>query len=246
MKENTRKIKKEKKSPRKNKSEKKLKKSSKQKSLKTQIIVALIIGLIISACGVVLASSLGSRTALNKYFYDEVYSKKEAFLTALNQRGEKLASSLNLLKADENFLNIVDNAYFDYDYNSITSYCSYLNDTVGSTNVFILDNTGKILFSSQKLIPNPRMLIDNNITSKMKPNSTEYILSLHEEKLCYVAITKIVTPDGFSGYCALEDNLILDEVSDLFAQMLNCEITIYKDNIRIGTSFLNPDNTGSR
>lgn len=246
MKKNTIKIKKEKKSPKKSNLEKSNKKPSKQKSVKTPIIIALIIGFVVCAVGVIVASSVGTRVALNKYFQDEVYGKQEAFMIALAERSEKLITAETLLKEDISFLNTLDAGYFDQEYFLITNYCSKIRDSLGVTTVYILDENGKILYSSLRLLTNPNILKEKNATSYLKSDDIATFLSCYDKKLCNVGICKITTPQGFSGYLVLEDNLILNDVCDYFAQMVNCEFSIVDGNKRIGTSILKEDGSGGR
>jgi len=220
--------------------------NQKQKSIKVPIIVSLILGFVFCALGVIIASSSGTEKALDGYFAEELDGKREAFLMALTQRGEKISSNLEILRKDLNLLNIVDDAYFDGDYSSIVKHCTDVSQKIGASNVFILDNTGKIIYSSQRLIPNPNMLKNNGLTDAVKSRAVAYQISYYNDKVCLVAISRFETPRGFSGYVVLEDNLIADEISDQFARMLNVEYTVFHDNKRIGTSLLSPDNSGGR
>ena len=217
-----------------------------QKTVRTPIIIALIIGFLICALCALLASASGTEKALNTYFQEEVNGKKEAFLIALTQRGEKISTNLKLLHTDPAFLDVVDAAYFSGDIFSITKYCNDLQKSIGVSNAFILDNSGKILYSSQRVIPDPNMLKKNGIQELVKSRAVAYQLSYYQDRLCYVAISKVETPMGFSGYCVLEDNLIVDEVSDHFGRMLNAEFTSYYENKRIGTTLFNQEQAGTR
>ena len=238
--------KKEKKSISKSQSAKKQSNTTKEKSIKTPIIVALIFGFTFCAICALLASASGTKKALNSYFHDEINGKKEAFLIALTQRGEKISTNLKLLHTDSAFLNTIDDAHFSGDIFSITKYCNELQRSIGVSNAFILDNSGKILYSSQRVIPDPNMLKKNGVLELVKSRAVAYQLSYYHDRLCYVALAKVETPMGFSGYCVLEDNLIVDEVSDHFSRMLNAEFTSYYENKRIGTSIFNPDVAGTR
>lgn len=217
-----------------------------KKSIKTPIIFALLVGFAVCAFGVVMSSSVSAKKALDSYFYQEMETKHEAFLIALTQRGERLFSSLTLLIENPTFLEDIDEAYFNNDRFSLTKFLNDLQRTVGISNAHILNSEGTILFSSQKLITDPNMFKKNDIVSALKSKKITYHLSYFDKRLSYVAIAKIETPNGFNGYAVIEDNLILDEVSDQFSRMLNAEFTIYQDNLRIATSIYNPDGSGGR
>ena len=221
-------------------------KKPKQKSIKTPLIIVIFIGVVVCSIALIFASSYGAEQALTSYFTGELTTKKEAFLMVLTQRGEKLASNLRLALQTPEFNTAVEEAYFDQDIFSLRKYTNDIKKTIIVHNTYILDDKGVLLFSS-----------DPNITDKNTFKSKNYIgnasraiqhqLSYYAGRLTYIAVSKFETPNGFVGYCIMEDNIILDETSDSFARMLNAEFTSYHENMRISSSSgLTVDGTGNR
>ena len=222
------------------------KKEKKQKTLKTPIIISLLIGIALCSIGLVVISSFGAEQALTEYFTTELNTKKESFLIVLTQRGEKLASNLKLLLQTPDFQTAVDDAYFNQDTFAIKKYANDLKRTITIHNTYLLDASGKLLFSSDPNIKDVNTFKNKNYVISGN-RAIQHQLSYYGDKLVYVACSKVTTPQGFSGYCIVEDDIILDEISDNFARMLNAEITTYHNDLRIGASSGSTiDGTGKR
>ncbi len=203
-------------------------------SLLKKMVAFLIPGMVLFCLAFIFAVNVAVENGLEEYFAESLESKYEAFRMQMENDRILLINHISNTPEDlETALEV----------GSASALNSYYNIVKGGTkvnNVYILDEAGTVLYTTNPALDHSSIFQNKSIYQSINGLSIKSAMS----QLCYlnenvslVAINPVSLP-ALKGYVVFEEIISQDQTVDNFKAMLDCEVTVFYDDVRIATSIM--------
>lgn len=212
-------------------------KTKKYRSIKIKIIVAIFCGFIIFGGVLSMVINFAMRKTMGDIFAQDLLTKYDSFRVDLNNMGVKLYSQSQLLNNSTDLKEaILENNVF-----KLSNFLSQFKASQMITAVHLVDDNGKIMFSTDENISDYYRFKDNKTFHDAKLDSPIYKLSSTNNEIAYLAVNRFVAGNVFSGYTIIENILSSSNYVEYYKTLLGCEFTACLGNTSIASSIYDED-----
>ena len=203
-------------------------------SLLKKMVSFLIPGMGLFCLVLIFAVNMAVENGLEEYFSESLQSKYEAFMRQMENDKIMLINHIAYTPKD------LETALLDGSASALNSYYNIVKGGTKVNDVYILDEAGKVLYTSNPALDHSTVFQGMSIYKNINALTIKSGMS----QLCYlnnnvslVAISPISLP-VLKGYVVFEEIISQDQTVDNFKAMLDCEVTVFYDDVRIATSIM--------
>ncbi|MBP5793565.1 MAG: cache domain-containing protein [Spirochaetaceae bacterium] len=217
-----------------NEKEKNMDSEVKQRSLIRQIIMIIGAGLLVYTVCLIIGVNKASEIGFDRYFQNLLDERIEFFDKEIDRRVNRLHNAVLRIATS----NELDAAFEEENISYIKETLISIRTAYDVSTVYLMDNQGNIVYSSDISIPNPGLFKNSQAFKNAKTSTPRSSILVLDDRVSIVSFCDVEIEDYFTGYCAVEENLTKDDIVDYLHEMFGCEVTIFIKDTRVATSIL--------
>lgn len=209
----------------------------KTNSLLKKTLLILLPSLVVCFIFLIVAVIFSTRSGLTVYFEDLLGKKYTIFNTELIGSGEHLYNQVLLFNESEDLSIAVQSG----DKFRVRSYLDALQKAEDIDAIYLVNKDGSIYETTNLGVSDPNLFKSNNTFKNASSQTPIYKIAYIGGNVSILAINRYVAGNSFEGYIVLEKRISSNESLDHYKTILDCEVTVFLDDVRLATTVLDQD-----